>query len=84
MRKVLKYFYTAYIVFAALVIFLNFIGKITFGHGLGDLYYLVFLLIASCILSFLFLKKSFLGIRFIVVANNGTADNLYQHKADNL
>ena len=68
MSKVLKYFGATYIVFVALVTFLNFTGKITFGHGLGDFFYLVFLLIASCILSFFFLNKSFSGIRFTVMA----------------
>ena len=45
-----KYGNSAFVIWLLAVSILNLIGSITFGHGLGDLYYLACLIILSIIL----------------------------------
>lgn len=66
MKKKARRFFIVYVILVGIIAYLNINGKITFGHGLGDLFYLTFLVVISTVLSFLFLSEKFLGARFVV------------------
>ena len=56
MNKVIKIIYTLFVLWAVLVAILNLNANITFGHGLGDIYYLLFLLLLVIVASVVFFK----------------------------
>jgi FtsH-binding integral membrane protein len=54
----IKIIYSLFILVAALTAVLNLNANITFGHGLGDIYYLLFLLFLVIIVSIIFFKTA--------------------------
>ncbi len=53
MKQISRIAFFSYLLWVSIVVFLNFKGDITFGHGLGDLYYLIFI-VSLTILSLIF------------------------------
>lgn len=62
-----KIAYAVFLVLIVLVVTFNVFGKITFGYGIGDLFYLVFIIGSSGILSFFFLVNRFSSFRVAVL-----------------
>ena len=61
MKQISRIAFFSYILWVSFVVFLNFKGDIAFGHGLGDLYYLIFIIFLT-VLSLIFyvrIKKNF-------------------------
>lgn len=50
MRIIAQIVLIAFVIFVILTVILLFYGKISFGHGLGDLYYLVFFVLWSIVI----------------------------------
>lgn len=67
MGKIAKYIFTLYISLTVLVIILSLQGRITFGHGLGDLFYMIFIVIAGLMIGLLLFKKDFEHFRVILL-----------------
>ena len=53
MKQISRIVFFSYLLWFSFVVFLNLKGDITFGHALGDLYYLIFI-VSSTILSLIF------------------------------
>lgn len=47
MRRFLNFLGITFIIWTTLILLLIFQGKVTFGHGLGDLFYVMFLVIVA-------------------------------------
>lgn len=56
MKKISRIIFFIYLLWVLLVVFLNFRGDITFGHGLGDLYYLIILIFFTALSVFFYLR----------------------------
>ncbi len=60
MKQIIRIAFFSYLLWFSFVVFLNLKGDIAFGHGLGDLYYLIFL-VSLTILSLIFYLRIIKG-----------------------
>jgi hypothetical protein len=56
MKQIIRIVFFIYLLLISTVVFLNLKGDVTFGHGLGDLYFLITIIIVTVILLFFFIK----------------------------
>ena len=56
MKQISRIAFLTYLLWFSLIVFLNLKGEIGFGHGLGDLYYLIFIVFLTILFLFFYLR----------------------------